>query len=862
MSRVAFRRRSKRSVSPFWAGHTQTPAMVFLAVLLFGGGAGMGYPLIELVAQLLALVLIALSARTLPAGTAATSRVTAPTLRRFQLLFGAAALLLVLQLVPLPPAWWQVLPSRGTATQIYTLLGWSARWHAFSLTPDGTLVALLSLLVPIAAMITVASLSLKDRIMLLRLVVGGAIVGTMLGTLQVAAGGGSAPLLYDTAHRGFGVGFFVNRNHQATLLLVAIVFAAVPGVLGTGPARRVATLGTIAFLALGILATSSRTALLLLPLAVIVALALIVGVRRSGRPLIGAAALYLLGGFLLSRTDLMQRVFSRFATVAEELRYQYWENSLYIVHETFPFGTGFGSFERVYRAIEPLGQVSPLGVNHVHNDYLELILEGGVPAAILIVLGMLAVIAALVSGWKTGNDRQERATLVAAGAAIGLILLFSLVDYPLRMAGIAGLFGASLGLIAAIGRSGSAAASSPMSSGASGRARTWIVGCTALVIGVVASGDAVGRFLVLHQQAAAATIVSPWSGTAWSALADSEQLAGRPADSRTAAARALSIVPIDAAAVRAHGYADLALDAPDRGSHLLQAGAALGWRDTLMQLWLAERALEVGSAAVASERIDALLRRAQLSDALMGQMRATYLVPGGVEAIVVRLADRPRWRQGFFNAIADDAAGSVPRTLDFLAKLRAAGVPATPDETLLIRWRLADRGDIAAARLVWLASGGHGRIADGDFEALPAQLPSGLVPYAWGTPRLPGVRVIPTDRGVGNSRHAVQIVTDGLANGMALAQIINLPPGRWRLSAMVRGTDVSAALTLSCLGSDPSTPIGSISLDGPQGNTWRPVQGIVPVGATCPAQRLGIGVREQGGQTRSFWIDAVRATPA
>lgn len=859
MSRVAVRR-SKRSVSRFGTGYAQAPALLFLAllfliVLLIGGGAGTGYPLVELVAQILALVLIVLASRAKPAGTLVPQSATTRALRRFVVLFGIAAVLLLLQIVPLPPTWWHALPSRETAVQIYTLLGWSARWHAFSLTPDGTLVALLSLLVPIAAMVTVASLSLKNRIMLLRLIVGGAIVGTVLGALQVAAGSSSAPMLYETAHRGFGVGFFVNRNHQATLLLVAIVFAAVPGVLGTGPAPRLATLGTIAFLALGILATSSRTALLLLPLALIVALALVVGVRRSGRPLIGAAALYLLGGFLLSRTDLMQRVFARFATVAEELRYQYWENSLYIVKETFPFGTGFGSFERVYRAVEPLGQVSPLGVNHVHNDYLELILEGGLPFAILILLGLVVLIVALTSGWKTGNDRQERATIVAAGAAIGLILLFSLVDYPLRMAGIAGVFGASLGLIAAVGRS-APAASQPVA-----RPRTWIAAGIALLVGIVATGDSLGRVLVLHKQAAAATTVAPWSGAAWSALADEDQLAGRPAEARIAAARALSIVPIDAAAVRAHGYADLALGEPDRGSHLLQAGAALGWRDTLMQLWLAARALEVGNAGVASERIDALLRRAQLSDALMAQMRATYLVPGGPEAIVVRLADRPRWRQGFFNAIADDAAGAVPRTVDFLTKLRAAGVPATPDETLLARWRLADRGDIAGARSIWLASGGRGQIADGDFEALPTQLPTGTVPYAWGTPSLPGVRVIPTDRGAGDSRHAVQIVTDGLANGTALTQIVTLPPGRWRLSAMVRGADVPAVLAISCFGRDPSAPIGSVSLDG-QGSAWRPVRGIVAIGAACPAQQIGITLRDRGGQTSTFWIDAVRATPA
>ncbi|SFO29144.1 O-antigen ligase [Sphingomonas sp. OK281] len=852
------RRTSAQTRDRFSGWRNDAPALLFLAILAFGGGAGTGYPLIELIAQVLALGLIVRAA--LPGSIPARLEPGVVGLGGFLLVFAAGASLSLLQIVPLPPTWWHGLPGRETATQIFALLGWSGRWHAFSLAPDATLAALLALLVPLAAMLTVASLRLSQRVMLLRLIVGAAVIATILATLQVAAGVSSAPILYETAHRGFGVGFFVNRNHQATLLLAAIVFAAVPGVMGVGAPRRLATLAVIAFLSLGILATNSRTALLLLPLALIVAVALVGGVRRTGRRLAGAGIVYVLVGVLLLRTDLVQRVFARFSTVAEELRYQYWENSLYIVRETFPFGIGFGSFERVYRSVEPLGQVSPLSVNHAHNDFLELSMEGGLPALVLILLGLVVVVVTLRGGWRSANDRQERATLVAGGAAIILILLFSLVDYPLRMAGIAGLFGAALGLIAAVGRverplRGKAAAG-PGRLGAS----AWIAGAIAIVIGLVASGDALGRFLTLRGQGGAATAVAPWSANAWAALANTEQLAGRPAAAKVAAGRAIAIVPIDAPAVRAYGYADLSLGASKQGSTLLEAGAALGWRDTLLQLWLAERALEVGSASVAAERIDALLRRGQLPDALMRQMRATYLSPGGVDAIVTRLADRPQWRQGFFNAISSDAALSVPRTLQFLTKLRAAGVPVTEAETMLMRWRLADTGDIAGAREIWIASGGRGLIADGGFEAVPPVLPTGIIPYAWGAPRVPGIRVVPIDRGFDGTGHAIQIVSDGLSTGTALAQAMTLPPGRWRIRAMVRGVDIPATVTIACTGTASQASAPGIALDG-QGSGWRPVEGVVSVDPGCRAQILGVVVRERGGQTGTFSIDSIRITP-
>jgi O-antigen ligase len=845
-SRRSSRRGTQRSRSigsGFLPSASLFPALAFLVVLLFGGGAGTGYPLIEVVAQWLALALI-VQAFSSKASTGSSA------LHYFLFLFAAAMLLLLAQIVPLPASWWHALPMRETAVQIDAVLGRVDAWHAFSLTPDATLTTVLALLVPLAAMLTVAALPLRRRIMLLQIIVGAAMIGTLLAALQVAGGTAGAPILYDTAHRGFGVGFFVNRNHQATLLLVAIILAAVPGVMGTGAPRRVATFAVIAFLALGLLATSSRTGLLLLPVSLIVALSLAVGVRRSGRPLLGAAALYLLGGALLSQTQLAERVFARFATVSEELRYQYWENSVYAVRETFPFGTGFGSFERIYRAIEPLGQVSPLSVNHVHNDFVELALEGGLPAVLLAVLALGTVLQALVRGWRMADDRQERGTVVAAGSSIAIILLFSLVDYPLRMAAIAGLFGAMLGLIAAIGK--------PQALTDAGGSPNLLLAGIAVVVGLVAGGDAAARFLVRHDQPVAATTLAPWSADAWVARANGAQLAKQPREAQASALRALAIVPVDAPAVRALGYADLALGAPGRGTALMQAGAALGWRDTLLQLWLVQRALEAGGTGVAAERIDALLRRGQLADVMMRQLRLVYLSPGGPEAIVTRLGDRPQWRRGFLNAIASDGAESLPATLAFLGRLRKAEIPATPDETMLLRWRLADRGDVRGARSVWLASGGRGELADGGFEVLPPSLPTGAIPYAWATTGLAGVRVIPADRGAGDSAHALQIVSDGLTSGPALTQVLALPPGRWRISAMVRGADIPGALTLACGGTAVPNSASSIPLDGnATAEGWRGIAGIVPVGPDCSVQLLSLTVRERAGQTGTFWIDAI-----
>ncbi len=222
--------------------------LAFGACLLFGGGAGLGYPLVELACQMLAILMIATVLINSPSHLKAAVVV----------MFAAAATLLGLQLIPLPGGIWQALPENEIAGRILSQTGSGARWHTLSLTPDRTLSMLFSLLVPFATMLVIASLSLPKRIVALRLILAGAVIAAVFAALQVAAGEAAAPILYETAHRGHGVGFFVNRNHQATLLLIAIVISAVPGVTGERPTRHVIMLAIDTFLAMGILATSSR----------------------------------------------------------------------------------------------------------------------------------------------------------------------------------------------------------------------------------------------------------------------------------------------------------------------------------------------------------------------------------------------------------------------------------------------------------------------------------------------------------------------------------------------------------------------------------------------------------------------------
>ena len=115
--------------------------------------------------------------------------------------------------------------------------------------------------------------------------------------------------------------------------------------------------------------------------------------------------------------------------------------------EFFPFGTGLGSFVPVYQYHENLARVTSVFVNHAHSDYLELLLELGAAAVVILILFLAWFIRRLVVVWR--SDEAGFAFARAASVAVAAVLAHSLVDYPLRTAAIAAVFAFSLGLMAA-----------------------------------------------------------------------------------------------------------------------------------------------------------------------------------------------------------------------------------------------------------------------------------------------------------------------------------------------------------------------------------------------------------------------------
>jgi O-antigen ligase len=127
-------------------------------------------------------------------------------------------------------------------------------------------------------------------------------------------------------------------------------------------------------------------------------------------------------------------------------RLEFWATTLRAAGAFFPFGSGIGSFVQVYPLFDDPNRVDiAMRVPHAHNDYVELALETGLIGIALVLAFLAWWLARAVAIWRSAEPSPYARAATIASAAI---LLHSLVDYPLRTAGIAALFAMCLALMA------------------------------------------------------------------------------------------------------------------------------------------------------------------------------------------------------------------------------------------------------------------------------------------------------------------------------------------------------------------------------------------------------------------------------
>lgn len=374
--------------------------------------------------------------------------------RTLLILAAAMACLPLLQLIPLPPALWTRLPGREDIALAYAVTEMGPGWSSISLTPDRTWATALGLIPPLAILLVCLCVDTNQRFQMVLVILGGLVLNLAAGALQLAGGDGFHP--YPNTPPGAVSGFFVNRNHLAAFVLMSLPFAAILAAPGrhwpySPRALRWAAvlLGLLAVVGLG--AIRSRAGVILLAPALVATLALMAtraadgASRRAAQLWSAGVGLAVVAVLALGLSPLM----TRFEGVGEnEKRFERWPLVLEAAGEHQPLGAGLGAFDAVYRSVEPVQSLAPTFFNHAHNDYIELWLETGWPGVIL--LGLTAVWAARRQ-WRVWRQPQSRSDLMAraAGAALLLLALHSVVDFPIRTTSIMVLAALCLGLIAA-----------------------------------------------------------------------------------------------------------------------------------------------------------------------------------------------------------------------------------------------------------------------------------------------------------------------------------------------------------------------------------------------------------------------------
>ena len=284
-----------------------------------------------------------------------------------------------------------------------------------------------------------------------------ALLSVFLGLAQFAQGLDSPLRLYgpDTDADGF----FANRNHFAALLYSAIPIAAAWAIALIGERRleRVAALAALlailAVFILGLGIARSRAGLALALMAAMASLAMgwqAQDKKLRGRALLLVAAGLLLGAFLVGEYALGS-VLERFdADITQDLRLTYVQRTWTAIVHFLPFGSGLGTFVPVYALFEDPSIIRATYANHAHNDWLELLLELGAFGLLLMGGFLVWLCPVLARAWAARGLKFDptSAALSRAGAVIvALLLVHSLVDYPLRTTALSVVFAFAAGLM-------------------------------------------------------------------------------------------------------------------------------------------------------------------------------------------------------------------------------------------------------------------------------------------------------------------------------------------------------------------------------------------------------------------------------
>lgn len=363
----------------------------------------------------------------------------------------ASVVAITLYVIPLPLDMWNDLPGRELYQEVFQWLEADSdikTLKTLSLVPLNTLSLLITMIPVMAIFLATTSISKKAlKLAIYALLVSATIQGII--ALFQYTNYNSALAFLKIANSNPPKGTYLNQNHFTAFMEMAepIALALMINALlikESGYLKKTSIVFLFAAISLlltfSAFVTTSRmgTALLLLSIVLSFWAMTTVEIRKTvATPiLILRLALFIviiIAQFTMIKTIVSTTAEMQPAVILGDLRWDMFTATWEGIKAFFPFGSGPGTMPQIIQAFLPADNPTfqKSFVNHVHNDYLELIFEMGIIGVGII----LAFIALYMRQWLTiSSQLKDSANIIQSGAGIGILifLIFSLTDFNLH----------------------------------------------------------------------------------------------------------------------------------------------------------------------------------------------------------------------------------------------------------------------------------------------------------------------------------------------------------------------------------------------------------------------------------------------
>jgi len=361
----------------------------------------------------------------------------------------------LLQLVPMPDALWRALPGHAAYVAVLERFAASGAANAsrtISVVPSATEYGWLALLPPLACLVAVQRLAPAQVVRLLvamAVFTGGE---ALLGLLQVGSGGESIFYLRNDQAYGTATGTFVNRDHFAAML--AMMLPVIVGLLvfsirhgrheqkrrqplssADTVSQRVLVFASAVLILLCLLFTFSRagiaTALVGLAFSSILLARARTGLKHANR-IVGALVVAGLAlAALIGLAPILEKFEPDQLRLAGGTRFAIYAATLRAAIEFLQFGSGLSTFADVF----PRFQAEVMGgyIDHAHNDYVQLFMEIGLAAPVIVALLFTAYITRMSDLLRRERGRSFTLLQIAVGVGLLPMILHSFFDFGLHM---------------------------------------------------------------------------------------------------------------------------------------------------------------------------------------------------------------------------------------------------------------------------------------------------------------------------------------------------------------------------------------------------------------------------------------------